>query len=333
MTRFILYRLGALVLVLLVLTATLFLLNNATPGDPAKQILGANASPEALAAERHRLWLDRPLVAQYLHYLERLLHGDLGISTRTQRPVTSDLGRYLPPSVALALLALVIAILIGFGLGALSGVGMRGANSVNTLLVGLASVPSFLLGLVAVILFSAQLAWLPAGGQTDVFGAPSGPTHVVFVDALLAGDPGLAWNAVQHLILPAFVLALAPAVAIARVFRSSVKTTISSDYIRTARSKGLSESRVVRRHAMRNSAGPALAMTGLQVGGMFAGLAVVEVIFAWPGVGSYVAQSIPSGDFPGIAGVTLVVGVVYVVANTVVDVLQAIADPRIRQKA
>lgn len=330
MLRFALNRLAGLVLVLLFLTATLFVLRQATPGDPAKQILGANASATALAAERHKLYLDRPLYQQYVHFLVGLTHGDLGASTRTQRPVSADLARFLPPSIELAVLALLVAVLIGLLMGTLAGLGARGSSIANNALIGLASIPSFLLGLLAVIIFYAHLYWLPAGGQTSIFDAPTGPTHVVLLDALIAGRGDVAVDALQHLILPVLVLAIGPAVAIARVFRSSLGATMRAEYIRTARSKGMSESRIVRRHAIRNSAGPALSMTGLQVGGMFASLAVVEVIFAWPGVGSYVAQSIPSGDFPGVAGVTLVVGIAYVVTNAVVDLLQALADPRIR---
>ncbi len=330
MLKMTLNRLGALVLVLLFLSAVLFLLRQASPGDPAKQILGANASPAALTAERHKLWLDRPLVAQYVHYVSGVLRGDLGISTRTQRSVSSDLARYLPPSIELAVLAIVVAVLLGLLLGTLSGIRARGAWIVDNTLIGFASVPSFLLGLLAIIVFYAHLYWLPAGGQTDIFDAPTGPTHVALLDAIVHGRFDVIPDALKHLVLPVLVLAIGPAVAIGRVFRSSLTSSMSSDYVRTARSKGLSESRIVRRHAVRPSSGPALAMVGLQMGGMFASLAVVEVIFAWPGVGSYVAQSIPTGDFPGVAGVTLIAGAAYVVVNTIVDLLQALADPRVR---
>jgi peptide/nickel transport system permease protein len=330
MIRFVVNRLLALVAVLLVLTGTLFLLRRATPGDPAKQILGASASPEALAAKRHELWLDRSLPTQYFHYIDRLLHGDLGISIRTRRPVSEDVLQYLPASLTLLVLALTLAVVVGLTVGALAGRGVRGTSVLNNALIGLASVPPFLLGLVAVVIFYAQLSWLPASGQTAAFDVPQSPTGVVFIDSLLAGDFALAGDAALHLVLPVTVLALTPAVAVARVFRSSLTDTMDSDYIRTARSKGLGEWRILSRHGIRNSIGSTLSMIGLQVGGIFASLAVVEVIFGWPGVGAYVAQSIPSGDFPGIAGVTLVVGVGYVTVNAIIDVLQAAADPRIR---
>jgi peptide/nickel transport system permease protein len=330
MLRLILNRLVGLVLVLLFLTAVLFLLNQASSSDPAKQILGANATPQALQAERHKLWLDRPVTSQYIHYISNLLHGDLGVSTRTQRPVSEDLSRYVLPSVELAVLAITVAVLLGLLLGLLSGIRSRGASLVDNTLIAFGSVPSFLLALVGVIVFYGHLFWLPASGQTDIFDAPSGPTHVVLIDAILAGRFDVVPDAIKHLVLPVLVLAVGPAVAIGRVFRSSLSASMESDYVRTARSKGITESRIVRRHAVRASSGPGLAMLGLQLGGMFAALAVIEVIFGWPGIGSYVAQSIPSGDFPGVAGVTLVVGTAYVVVNTIVDLVQAWADPRVR---
>jgi peptide/nickel transport system permease protein len=330
MLRFTLNRLAGLVLVLLFLTASLFLLHQASPGDPAKQVLGANASASALQAERHKLYLDRPIDEQYAHYIQQLVHGDLGISTRTQRPVASDLARFLPPSIELGVLAMLLAVVLGLLMGTLMGMGVRGSSVANSILVGLGSIPSFLLGLLLVIIFYGHLYWLPAGGQTGIFNAPTGPTHVTLLDGMIAGRWDVVTDSLTHLILPVVTLAVLPAVAIARVFRSSLSGTKDADYVRTARAKGLAESKIVRRHAIRNSSGPAMSMTGLQVGGLFASLAVVEVIFAWPGVGSYVAQSIPSGDFPGIAGVTLVVGIAYVITNAVVDILQVLADPRIR---
>jgi len=330
MLKFVLNRLVGMVLVLLFLTATLFFLRQITPGDPAKQLLGANASVSALKEARHALYLDRPIYVQYTHFLAGVTHGDLGTSTRTQRTVLSDLARFLPPSIVLASLALLVAVLLALLMGNLFGLGIRGSSVTNNLLISLSSTPPFLLGLLAVIIFYAWLFWLPAGGQSSFFDAPSGPTNAVLIDSLIHRRTDIALDAVKHLILPVFVLAVGPAVAITRVFRSSLMSTMKTDYVRTARSKGMAESRIVRRHAIRNSSGPALSMTGLQVGGMFASLAVVEVIFAWPGVGSYVAQSIPSGDFPGVTGVALVVGVTYVITNAVVDVLQALVDPRIR---
>jgi peptide/nickel transport system permease protein len=192
-----------------------------------------------------------------------------------------------------------------------------------------ASAPVFLLALVAILVFSGDLHWLPGTGDTGYTNAPTGPTGMIVLDGLLHGQPAIAWDGVRHLILPALVVALGPAVSIGRVLRGSLDSAMVSDFARTARAKGLKERTVVVRHALRNSASAALSMTGLQVGLMFAGVVVVESIFAWPGIGLYVDQSIPEADFPAIAGVTLILGIGYVVINAVVDVLQAVIDPRV----
>jgi len=177
--------------------------------------------------------------------------------------------------------------------------------------------------------FFQALNWLPATGRSDYPSAPTGPTGLLVLDSLLHARPDEALDAVRHLILPAMAIALGPAVSIGRVLRSSLVTTMRTDYTRTARAKGLREVQVMARHVLRNSIGPALSMTGLQVGLMFAGVLVIEEIFAWPGLGQYTAQSIPVDDFPAIAGVTLLLGAGYVLINTVVDLLQSAADPRI----
>jgi peptide/nickel transport system permease protein len=197
-------------------------------------------------------------------------------------------------------------------------------------MVSLSSAPVFLLALLSILFLYGKLGWFPATGQTGYIDAPTGPTGFLLVDSLVAGRFNVFGDALWHLVLPAFCVAIGPAVAIGRVLRSSMMANMESDHVRTARAKGMSESRILVHHAVRNSVGAALSMTGLQAGLMFAGVVVVEVVFAWPGIGSYAAQSIAVGDFPAVAGVTLVIGVAYVLINTVVDILQAWADPRIR---
>ena len=196
------------------------------------------------------------------------------------------------------------------------------------MLIG-ASTPQFLLALLGIVFFYRRLGWLPATGRTSLRDAPIGPTKFLIVDGILHARPDVVVDAIRHLILPGLCIAVGPAVAIARVLRSSLLNTMRADYVRTARAKGMREGVLVWRHALRNSIGPALSMTGLQVGLLFAGDVVVEQIFAWPGIGLYTTQSIPRSDFPAIAGVTLVLGFGYVVVNAVVDVLHALADPRL----
>jgi peptide/nickel transport system permease protein len=193
-----------------------------------------------------------------------------------------------------------------------------------------ASAPVFLLALLGLLLFYRRLHWLPANGRTNYLEPPAGPTKLLLVDSLVHGRFDVFRDASEHILMPAFCIAIGPAVAIGRVLRSGIVNSMRSDYVRTARAKGLRERTVLVRHTLRNSAGAALSMTGLQVGLMFAGVVVIESIFAWPGIGFYTVQSIPRLDFPAIAGVTLLLGAAYVVVNTAVDILQGVADPRMR---
>jgi peptide/nickel transport system permease protein len=322
-------RLLAMVVILAALAAVIFYLQHISPLDPVHAQLGAQASAQAIAARRHELGLDQPVTTQFGHYLINLLHGDLGLSYRTRRPVTTDLDAYFPATVELTLvgliLALVLAVVLAFG----TVLNWPGSSAFRAILLIGASTPTFLLGIAGIIIFYQRFGILPANGRIGVSGAPTGPTGLLTIDGLLHGRPSVTVDALKHLVLPALAIALGPAVSIGRVLRSSLITDQHSDYARTARAKGLSELAVLRRHVLRNALGAALSMTGLQVGLMFAGVLVVEQVFGWPGIGQYVAQSIPVADFPAIAGVTLMLGVAYIVINTAVDILQAAADPRI----
>ncbi|MEA9983953.1 ABC transporter permease [Subtercola sp. RTI3] len=326
MTRFIVRRLASAVVLILVLSAVIFVLQSVSTGDPVKAYLGANASPAAIAAERQALGLNDPLPVRYVNFIVNLVHGDLGISFRTHRPVVTDLQTFLPATIELVIWSFVFAVLLG-GIFAVSGaLRWRGSSIFRAPLLVLATAPPFLLALGGIVLFYAQLGILPANGRGP---GETGPTGFLLIDTLVAGDPAGFASAAQHLLLPAVVLAIAPAIAIGRIMRSSLENTLGADYVRTAESKGLTPFRVLRRHVVRNSIGPGLSMAGLQLGFMFAGVVVVEQIFSWPGIGNYLAASIPTSDFPAIAGVTLVLGTIYIVANALVDVLQAIADPRL----
>jgi peptide/nickel transport system permease protein len=236
----------------------------------------------------------------------------------------------LPATLELALaglvMALVLALILAFG----TTLKWRGSGIFRGVLLVGASTPTFLLGIAGILIFYQMFGWLPANGRIGISDVPTGPTGLLTVDGLFAGRLDVTVDAIKHLILPSLAIALGPAVSIGRVLRSSLVADQHSDYARTARAKGLGEFRLLRQHVLRNAVGAALSMTGLQVGLMFSGVLVVEQVFGWPGIGQYVAQSIPVADFPAIAGVTLMLGVAYIVINTAVDVLQAAADPRIK---
>jgi peptide/nickel transport system permease protein len=324
-------RCVSLVGVLIGLALIVFVLQTVIPSDPARAMVGASASPSVVAAKRHELGYDKPLPQRFADYLGRVLSGDLQDSLRTRNPVATDLGTFAPATLELALSAAALAAALGVGLGLLLAGGSRAARSGRLGLIAGASVPGFLVALLAILVFYSWLHVLPSSGRIDdTLRAPAGPTRLLLVDSLLHGQPGVWWSAFRHLVLPAMTLTLAPALAIARTLATSLQGVLREDYVRTARSKGLRERTVLLRHALRNAAGPALTMSGLQFGLLLGGIVVIEQVFAWPGLGLYINESIAYSDFPAITGTTLLLGTAYVVVNFLVDLAQAWADPRIR---
>ena len=328
MTSFLVRRLSTAVLILLILSFVIFLLQSVSPGDPARAYVGANASNEMVAAERQRLGLNDPMLEQFARFVGGLFTGDLGRSLRTRQPVTADIATYLPATAELVVAAFLIALALAV-LYALSGaLRWPGASVGRGVLLLLATAPPFLLALVGIIVFFGQLGWLPARGVGNY--QDPGPFGMQLLDTLLHGQTNAIVDALQHLVLPAVVLAIAPAVAIGRVFRSSLQGVLGVDYVRTARSKGLSETQVVVHHVVRNAIGPALSMAGLQLGFMFAGVVVVEQIFSWPGIGNYLTTALLNADMNAVLGATLVIGAVFIGINKVSDVLYRVIDPRAR---
>ncbi len=324
-------KIVSMAVVLIVLTAVIFALEQMSPVDSVRVKVGQSASKSVVEAERDRLGYNDPIVQRYTSYLGSAVQGDLKTSLRTGQPVASDIRSFLPASIELVIAALIFAVPLSILLGVTSAMRTRGSGALRTSLFVLAAAPPFLLGIAGILIFYRDLGWLPAGGRTSIAGAPTGPTGFLVLDGILSGDLNVVVNALQHLVMPAIALALVPAVAVGRVLRGSLIANLRAEHVQAARSRGLSEWKIVLKHCVRNSAGPTLAMAGLMFGIVFAGLTLVETVFAWPGIGLYVAQSIPKGDFPAIAGVSLLLGTAYVVINTAVDLLQGWADPRIRE--
>jgi peptide/nickel transport system permease protein len=324
-------RLGAMAMVLLVLAAAIFALQRISPVEPVRIKVGNSASKALVEAEKKRLGYDDPLPQQYVNYVGDALQGNLQTSLHTGQPVASDISNFLPASIELVLAALVFAVPLSLLFGISSALRARGSGVLRSSLFIAAAAPPFLLGIAGILIFYRDLHWLPASGRSSVVPLPTGPTRLLVVDGILHGEWNVTLDSIEHLIMPALALALVPAVAVGRVLRGSLIANLRAEHVRAARARGLSRRQIVLRHCLRNSAGPTLAMAGLMFGIVFAGLTLVETVFAWPGIGLYVAQSIPKGDFPAIAGVTLLLGAAYVIINTVVDVLQGLADPRIRE--
>lgn len=316
MIRFILKRCAiGLVLVWIVLTL-IFLALHLVPGDPAALLLsgeGAGApTPEALAQVRERLGLNDPFLLQYANYLGGLVQGDLGTSFRDGSPVAGFIGSRLPNTLELVLIAALIAVAVGVPLGALAarrgGAVDTGVSLVTT--VGLA-VPVYVIGTVLVLVFALNLRWFPAGGFVAFSADPAG--HLARVA------------------LPAIAISMGITAVLARMTRSSVLETMGQDWVRTARSVGLSRSRVFQGHVMRNSLNPVVTSFGLEVGTLIGSTVLIERVFNWPGLGSLLVDAVLQRDYPIVQGVVIVVSVLFIVINILVDVSYGLLDPRVRQ--
>jgi peptide/nickel transport system permease protein len=332
-SRFILRRLMLMIPVLLGVTLLTFVLTNLLPGDPARSLAGKFATPEQVEATRQRLGLDQPLSVQYMRYLGRLVQGDLGTSISSRQPVLKELLVFFPPTLELTVAAMTLTIVIGIPLGTLSGVTRsRWFSSLimSSSLVGV-GIPVFWLGLVAQLIFFGRLRILPLCGRLDprVFSRPPSVTNMYTVDALLAGQWATFGNAVKHLILPGFTLALPRIASVARITHASIVEVMRNDYIRTARAKGLRERIVVIRHALKNALLPTVTTVTLQIGWLLGGTILVENIFSWGGLGTYAWIGIFRLDIPVVMGLTLVTTTVFLLMNLLADIVYRYLDPRI----
>jgi peptide/nickel transport system permease protein len=336
MSRYLLRRAGSSLLVLLGLSLFTFLLARVVPSDAAAVYIGPKARPADIARVAHELGLDQPLPVQYLTYLRQMLTGDWGVSIGTKRPVLDEILNRLPATLELIAAAMLIAIPAGIALGILSARWTGRPPDAAVRLVTLAGVamPAFFLGLILQVIFFRSLDVLPLAGRVDGdlrFTAPITPvTGFLVVDSLL-GLNGIAFvDVVWHLVLPALTLAAYPIALIARMTRASLLETLSRDHIRTARAYGIGERRILGRLALRNALLPVLTVIGLTLAYSLTGTFFVEVVFNWPGLGTFAVKSMLNVDYPAIMGITLFGAAFYVIVNLVVDILQASLDPRIR---
>ena len=322
-------------LVLAIVSVATFALSHAVPGDPISLVLGDRQAdnPEVRAALERRWGLDKPLPLQYFYYVGNLLQGDWGESIASRTPVAQELRNRVPATIELSLFALAFAITFGVPLGIIAALNHdRWPDHLARFitLIG-TSIPVFWLGLLLLYVFFYQLKWLPGPGRLDVgMRPPPTITGMVTVDALVQGDWKVFWAALRRLILPAIVLGSFSMGILARMLRSSLLASLSDDYVRTARAKGLAEQSVVTSHAMRNALIPTVTVLGLTTAGLLAGAVLTETIFSWPGVGSFAVAAALRRDYPALLGVTFIVAVIYVMVNLLVDVAYGLLDPRIR---
>lgn len=333
--RYVLVRLGVSVLLVWGVTLVTFVLTNLVPANPAAAALGERAAsdPVAVAAFNHQYGLDRSLPVQYGLYLKRLVHFDLGTSTQTHNPVADDLGSAFPATAELALTALIIATVLGVGLGLLAA--MRHRRLVDQVvrvfsIIGI-STPTFWLALIVYYLFFYKLGWAPGSGRLDAqFSPPPDRTGFFTIDALLAGQGAVFVNALTHLILPGSVLVLYTVGLLARFTRTAVLDVLGSDYVTAARAKGLPSRTVTLRYVLRGALLPILTVVGLTFGSLLSGAVLTETVFAWNGLGQYAFKAATTLDLQAVMGVGLVVGITYIGINFIVDLLYGAIDPRVR---
>jgi len=317
------------------ITILAFLLPRLVPGDPIELLVGERGiSPERHAEMLTRLGLDKPMLEQYFSYIGNVLTGDLGRSIVTKEPVLREFLSLFPATIELSFCAIVIALSIGIPVGILAAV--KRGSAIDYLTMGISvtgySMPIFWWGLLLILFFSINLDLTPVSGRLSELYWVDNTTGFMLVDTLLSDEKGAFKSAVQHLILPSVALATIPLAVIARMTRSSMLEVLSEDYIRTARAKGLSPLRVVGLHALRNAMIPVITVIGLAVGTLLAGAILTETIFAWPGIGKWIIESVHRRDYPAIQGGILLVACVVISVNLTVDVLYGLINPRIRRR-
>ncbi len=333
MLRFIFYRLGLVLPTLFGVTLIAFSFIRLLPGDPVLLLAGERGISDARhAALMAQYGFDKPLWQQYFKFLGQLFEGDLGQSIVTRTPVLTEFLARFPATIELSFVAILFAILIGLPAGILAGV-KRGSvfdHSVMGISLTGYSMPIFWFGLLLIILFSGQLHWTPVSGRISLVYFIEPVTGFLLLDTLLSDEPAAFWSALHHLVLPGIVLGTIPLAVIARQTRSAMLEVLGEDYVRTARAKGLPPSRVIGLHALRNALIPVITVIGLQVGVLLAGAILTETIFAWPGVGKWLVDSIFRRDYPAVQGGLLLIAVMVMLVNLCVDLLYGLVNPRIR---
>jgi peptide/nickel transport system permease protein len=333
MFAYLLRRFALAGLMLFGLICLTFIIANVAPSDPAVLAAGPDAGRSQIEQARREYGLDKPLPEQFLRYVTDLARGDFGRSIATGRSVGSDLARYFPATLELCLLAMAIGLVVGISLGMLSALFKDQWLDHITRIFAVSGIalPPFWFGLLLQLGFAVWLGWLPTSGRIGVSTDPGDPiTGLLLLDALLRGNGALFWQGLSYILLPALVLSLPCLASILRVNRSEMVEALRADYITSARAHGVAPWRLVTVHALKNAMLPTLAIIGLRWGWMMSSTVLVETVFDWPGIGLYAVSSAIAGDFKPVMGVTLIVGLNFMLVNLVVDLLYGVLDPRLR---
>nr|MDA8224220.1 ABC transporter permease [Desulfitobacterium hafniense] len=323
MLKYIFKRILMLIPVLIGVSIIVFLIMRVFSPDPAPIVLGQHATQEAVEVWRQANGLNDPIYLQYFHYITGALTGDLGTSYYTKMPVTKEIFARFPATIELALVAIMLASFFGILIGVISAVKKNSIFDNAGMFIALigVSMPIFWLGILLIIFFSGTLHWLPSSGRIDPLLQPIDITGFYLIDSLMTNNMDALKDAFRHLVLPASALAMYSMAIIARMTRSSMLETLQQDFIRTARAKGISEGRVIIRHALRNGLIPIVTVIGLQLGSLLGGAVLTETVFSWPGIGAYTVACILKSDFPVVQGVVLLIASIFVLVNLIVDVI------------
>lgn len=332
MTQYLVRRILESIPVIIGVSILVFGLIHFIPGDPAIAMLGERATEENVNAMRERLGLNRPLPEQYFIWIGKIARGDLGNTVRGNISISDQLSRRFPATIELTIMALTFAIILGVPIGIVSAVNRNSMIDTASMIGALlgVSIPIFVLGLLLIYLFGVILGWLPFVGRLDSDIQLTTVTGFYMIDSLATGNMEAFRNALSHLLLPAVTLMTIPLSIIARITRSTMLDVLNQDYMRTARAKGLRENNLIIRHGLRNALLPVITIIGLQLGALLSGAVLTETIFSWPGIGKWLFDSIIAREYPIVQSVTLLIAMIYVVANLGVDLIYTLLDPRVR---
>ena len=332
LSNYILSRLALLPIMLWIISSLVFILLRIAPGDPVDAILGTRASEFARESLRIKLGLNKPLINQYLEYLNNLIHGDLGISLNTQEPVKVIISKALPASLELAIFAILIASLVGYLIGFLGAVKPDGRVDFLGRIFGISTyaLPPFWAAMLIQIIFAVLLGWLPIGGRLPPGMNPTESfTGFLILDGILTKNTEIILSSIKHLILPSFTLGILLSGIFSRSLRLNLEETLKKDFIEAAKSRGISDSRILFKHALPNTLLPILTIAGLTVSSLIGGALLIEITFSWPGIAIGLQEAINQRDYPVVQGIVVIISSLVVMISLVIDIAIAYIDPRV----
>ena len=332
LSNYILSRLALLPIMLWIISSLVFILLRIAPGDPVDAILGTRASEFARESLRIKLGLNKPLINQYLEYLNNLIHGDLGISLNTQEPVKVIISKALPASLELAIFAILIASLVGYLIGFLGAVKPDSRVDFLGRIFGISTyaLPPFWAAMLIQIIFAVLLGWLPIGGRLPPGMNPTESfTGFLILDGILTKNTEIILSSIKHLILPSFTLGILLSGIFSRSLRLNLEETLKKDFIEAAKSRGISESRILFKHALPNTLLPILTIAGLTVSSLIGGALLIEITFSWPGIAIGLQEAINQRDYPVVQGIVVIISSLVVMISLVIDIAIAYIDPRV----